>query len=80
MYLKSLFYELEASGKVKSNQGGSCFVLSKYLELGEVSLPPEVGLNSRAQGSQAVIGVHDDVDERVEEGAKGFVATWNYKM
>lgn len=37
------------------------------LQLGDVLLPPQVRLNGRAQSSQAIVRVHDCVDERVEQ-------------
>ncbi len=48
---------------------------SPYLQLGEVPLPPEVLLEAGSEGRQEVVGVHDDVDEGVEQGAERLVAT-----
>ena len=42
---------------------------------GEVLLPPQKLLVGRAQGRQAVVGVHDDVDDTVEHGVKRALTT-----
>lgn len=42
-------------------------LFSYDLQSGEVLLPPEVGSYSLAEGSQEVVGVHDNVDEGVHE-------------
>jgi len=47
-----------------------------HLKFGQISFPPEVGLNTRSHGGQSVVGVHDDVDEGVEQSTEGFVAAW----
>ncbi len=46
------------------------------LYVGEVALPPEEALVSRAEGRHAVVGVHEDMDEGVDEGAKERCAQW----
>ena len=38
-----------------------------HLELGQVPLPPQVGLDTWPQGGQEVIRVHHHVDARVEK-------------
>jgi hypothetical protein len=55
--------------KAVSEDGGKL----DQLELGEVALPPEILLKARAEGGEEVVGVHDDVHNGVEEGAKGLV-------
>ena len=44
------------------------------LQLREVTLPPQVLLELRPHGGQEVVGVHDGVDEGVEDAPKGLVA------
>ena len=44
------------------------------LQLREVALPPEVLLELRPHGGQEVVGVHDGVDEGVEDASEGLVA------
>lgn len=46
------------------------------LNSGEVLLPPEVLLVGGAQGRQAVVGVHDDMDHTVQQGMECPLATW----
>lgn len=45
------------------------------LNSGEVLLPPEVLLVGGAQGRQAVVGVHDDMDHTVQQGMECPLAT-----
>lgn len=47
-----------------------------HLEGGQVLFPPQEPLVSGAEGGDQVIGVHDDVDEGVEEAEEGGVAAW----
>lgn len=41
-----------------------------HLQLGEVSLPPEVGLDGRAERGQAKVAEHGDVRQRVDHGVQ----------
>ena len=61
---------LEEEDAAVSDDGGEL----DHLHLGEVPLPPEVGLHVGAEGGEGVVRVHHDVDEGVEQRAKGFVA------
>lgn len=45
------------------------------LQGGQVFLPPQVLLHVRANGSQAVVRVHDDVDKRVDEADEERLST-----
>lgn len=44
-----------------------------HLQHGEVLLPPEVALDLGSHRCQHVVGVHDDVDEGVQEAEEGRV-------
>ena len=44
-----------------------------HLHFGQVPLPPKVRLHVRPECGEGVVGVHDNVDESVEQGAKGLV-------
>lgn len=39
----------------------------EHLECSQVLLPPEIRLYSGTQSGHEVVGVHDDMDERVQE-------------
>ena len=45
-----------------------------HLEVGDPRLPEEVGADPGAEGGEAVVGVHEDVDAGVEEAEEGGVA------
>ena len=51
-------------GPPKVDRGGG---MSHQLQGGEVPLPPEVLLHVRPKPGQAVVRVHDDVDEGVQQ-------------
>ena len=40
-----------------------------------MTLPPEILLEARSKGGEEVVGVHDDMDEGVEESSKRFVSS-----
>ena len=46
-----------------------------HLHFGQVPLPPEVRLHVGPERGEGVVGVHDNVDESVEQGAQGLVTT-----
>ena len=45
-----------------------------HLHGGQIFLPPEVLLEAGPRRGQGVVGVHDDVDQRVPHPAEGCVA------
>lgn len=45
-----------------------------HLDGGDVFLPPDVLLVLGSEGREQIVGVHDDVDEGVEEAEEGGVA------
>lgn len=45
--------------------------VTNQLDSGHVLLPPKVLLKVRSGCSEAVVGVHDDVDRRVHHGVEG---------
>jgi len=47
----------------------------QHLQGGQVLLPPQIFLHVGAQGSQQVVGVHDYVDERVQQSEERAVTT-----
>lgn len=47
----------------------------EHLESGQVLLPPDVLLVFRAHRRHHVVKVHDNVNERVQHGEEGAVAT-----
>ena len=49
----------------------------EHLQLGQVSLPPEEGLDGGPEGREEVVAVHDHVDSGVEEATEGGVAATN---
>lgn len=52
------------------------FVGSTYdLQDSDVLLPPQVFLYFRSHGGQQVVGIHNDVDEGVDESEQGSVTT-----
>lgn len=46
------------------------------LDCSEVFLPPQVLLVAGAKGSQAVVCVHEDMDNTVQQGVEGSLTTW----
>lgn len=47
------------------------------LDCSEVFLPPQVLLVAGTEGSQAIVRVHEDVDNTVQQSMKGSLATWS---
>lgn len=47
----------------------------EHLQLGQVSLPPEEGLDGGPEGREEVVAVHDHVDSGVEEATEGGVTS-----
>ena len=48
----------------------------RHLQLGQVLLPPQVGLHPWPEGRQEVVRVHDDVDAKVDVAGKDLVTSW----
>ena len=53
--------------------------LTYQLNGSEVFLPPQVLLVAGAHGGQAVVRVHDNVDDTVEQGVERPHTTWKYE-
>lgn len=47
-----------------------------HLQGGEIFLPPEILLKAGSEGTEQVVGVHDDVDKSVQQAEEGTVSTW----
>lgn len=45
-----------------------------HLKCGQILFPPQILLHVRSESCKKVVGVHDDVDQRVDGPAKGVVA------
>lgn len=45
--------------------------MAYHLQVGDVLLPPQILLHLRSEGGEEVVGVHDDVHERVDPANEG---------
>lgn len=67
----------ELSGQWREKSGA--VRLTYQLNGCEVFLPPQVLLVVGAHGSETIVGVHDDVDDAVQQGVEGPQTTWSFE-